>query len=101
LSAFSAAILIGGLVLASAMCFGTVQAASVSGGWPMFRSDPSHSGVGTDNSIGNSVLTTTLLWKTNMTWTMTETEFIAKKRGLTEPAVVDGVVYVGASYWIL
>ena len=99
-SAFLAAILIGGLVLASAMSFGTVQAASASGDWTMFRSDPSHSGVGTDNPIGSSVLTPNLLWKTNMTWTLTETEFIAKKRGLTEPAVVDGVVYVGASYWV-
>ena len=93
LSAVLAAILIGGLVLASAMRFETVQAASASGDWSMFRSDPSHSGVGTDNPEGNPVLTPTQLWKTNITWTMTERH---KKRDLTEPAVVDGVVYVGA-----
>src|SRR5664280_1958576 len=37
------------------------QATSVSGDWPMFGSDPSHSGVGT----GNPVLTPTLLWNYN------------------------------------
>jgi outer membrane protein assembly factor BamB len=97
LSAFSAAILIGGLVLASAIRFGTVQAASASGDWSMFRSDPSRSGVGTDNPIGNSVLTPTQLWKTNITWTMTGRH---QTRDLTEPAVVDGVVYVGTRSYV-
>ena len=63
----------------------------------MFRSDPSHSGVGSENPETNSVLTPTQVWKTNITWTMTEG---GKTRDLTEPAVVDGVVYFGARSYV-
>ena len=49
----------------------------------MFQGDPSHSGVGT----GNPVLTSHVLWKT---------ENFANF--WSSPAIVDGVVYVGASF---
>lgn len=74
----------------------TGEADSTVDDWSMFRHDPAHSGVGTDNPTGNPVLTPTQLWKTNITWTLTETEIQSKDRSLTEPVVVGGVVYVGA-----
>jgi outer membrane protein assembly factor BamB len=52
------------------------------GAWPMFRSDPSHDGVGT----GNAALTGTLLWKYT----------IGYEVYYSSPAVVNGVVYVGS-----
>ncbi|GEM_PF-1600590 len=87
----------------------TVKATS-SGGWSMFRSDPAHSGIGTENSTANSLLTPTQLWKTNITFPSIslpsqwpQTIIPSKQRVLTEPSVVDGIVYVGANsradYW--
>ena len=72
----------------------------VSAAWSMFRSDPARSGVGTDNSADNPVLTPTLLWKTNITWNLTEWDLTEadvrfKENSWTPPAVVDGVVYAG------
>ena len=65
--------------------------------WSMFRSDPCHDGVGTDSSTNNSVLNPTQLWQTNLTWKMTETKFQYRERSLTEPTVVNGVMYICAS----
>lgn len=101
------------LVLISTFPLVVVQAqqssATASGDWSMFRSDAARSGVGTYSSTGSQVLTPTLLWKTNITWNLTEwhvswnlnltewnmTRDLFKTRGWTEPAVVGGVVYVG------
>jgi outer membrane protein assembly factor BamB len=69
----------------------------VSADWSMFRSDPSHSGVGTDNPKGSPVLTPTQLWKTNFTWTSNQMEAQRRRRSLTEPVVIDDTVYVGVS----
>jgi outer membrane protein assembly factor BamB len=44
-------------------------------------------------SVKGQVLTPTQLWETNISWTMTEG---SKTRDWTEPAVVNGSVYVGA-----
>src|SRR5271169_4673688 len=49
--------------------------------WTMFRSDPSHSGIGT----GDPLLTPNLLWKFN-----------TGSAVHSSPAVVNGVVYVGS-----
>ena len=78
----------------------SVQANSATGEWPMFGSDPSHSGVGT----GNPVLTSTVLWnfsapeilgpKTPLNPFSDETELYSP--GFGSPAVVDGVVYIGS-----
>ncbi len=70
---------------------------SVDANWSMFRSNPTHSGVGTANPKGNNVQCPTQLWKTNITWELTETEIQSKTRSWKEPAVADGVVYVCAS----
>ena len=55
--------------------------------WPMFRSDPSHDGVGT----GNAVLTPQLLWKSTIANSSTG-GYVG-----SSPAVVDGIVYVGSA----
>jgi hypothetical protein len=51
--------------------------------WPMFRSNPSHTGIGT----GDPVLNGTLLWK----YFIGDLVFVT-----SSPAVVNGVVYVGS-----
>ena len=71
LSAFLAAILIGGLVLASAMCFGTVQAASAS-----------------DASLP------TLLWQKTFGFPAGTKD---NYRDWSSPTVVDGILYIGAN----
>ena len=49
--------------------------------WAMFRADPSHTGIGTENSPFNSVP----FWSFNTSSSVT-----------SSPAVVDGVVYIGS-----
>jgi outer membrane protein assembly factor BamB len=86
----------------------------VNADWPMYRSDPSHSGVGTSNPNGTNALEPTVLWQQNLTFPpslLTVTNVPAYevpgfvpdiRRGMTEPMVADGLVYVGASsetYW--
>jgi outer membrane protein assembly factor BamB len=70
-----------------------VNAQQSSGGWPMFRGDLSHSGVGT----GSPVLTPKLLWKytTGSAAKSHPTEYTDGGAVESSPAVVDGVVYVG------
>lgn len=58
---------------------GTAQ--QTSSDWPMFRTDLSHSGVGT----GNPVLSANLLWNNSVGGQI-----------YSSPAVVDGVVYIGS-----
>lgn len=59
----------------------TVTALQDSRDWPMFRADPSHSGVG----MGNPVLTATVLWN-----------YSTGGQIYSSPAVVGGVVYIGS-----
>ena len=53
---------------------------SSSGSWPMFRADPSHSGLGT----GHPALAPTLLWS------------YTGVKVYSSPAVVNGILYVGS-----
>jgi len=64
-----------------------VKAQQSSADWPMFRSDPSHNGVGT----GNAVLTPQLLWKSTIA-NSSAGGYVG-----SSPAVVDGIVYVGSA----
>lgn len=66
------------LILVVLLCIGSIQ--FVKADWSMFRSDLSHSGMGTNNPV----LTPTLLWKFN-----------AGGSVYSSPAIVNGVVYVG------
>jgi outer membrane protein assembly factor BamB len=66
----------------------------VSANWSMFRSDPSHSGA----SSGSPALNPTLLW--NFTPNTSNDSFAPDNffaTGWSNPAVVDGVVYIGMS----
>jgi len=63
----------------------------------MSGSDPCHDRVGTDSLTTNSVNIPEQIWQSNLKWEKTPTEFLYRGRSLTEPIVVDGVVYIGAS----
>jgi outer membrane protein assembly factor BamB len=75
----------------------------------MYRSDPSHSGAGTSNPNGNNVLEPTELWQTYLQFpqslvTVTTVPALEvpgfvpwEARSITDPVVVDGVVYISAS----
>ncbi len=94
LSVFLTAILIAVLVLAIDMRFDIVQNASASGDWQMFRSDPAHSGA----TIGNPALISKQLWAYSPNTSndsFAPNNFFAT--GWSDPAVVDGVVYIGWS----
>jgi outer membrane protein assembly factor BamB len=79
---FLITILISGLFLVASVHLSTAESGT-SEDWPMYRSDPSHSGTGT----GNPPLTPTILWKYT-----TDSPFHSS------PAVVGGVVYIGSRY---
>lgn len=72
---------VGAALICTIFLFSVVLLPFVNADWIMFRSDPSHSGVGT----GNPVLTPTLLWK-----------YAIRNMVYSSPAVVGGVVYVGS-----
>jgi outer membrane protein assembly factor BamB len=61
--------------------------------WSMFRSDPSHSGVATETSIGNSAFSPTLLWRTHIGF---PADAKASIRFWSSCAVVNNVVYIGS-----
>jgi outer membrane protein assembly factor BamB len=63
-----------------------VNAQQSSADWPMFRSDPSHSGAGG----GNLVVTPTVLWKYPICNNNSGMD------GVSSTAVVGGVVYIGS-----
>lgn len=61
--------------------------------WSMYRSNSSRSGVGT----GNIGLSPAILWRSNITWEQLQTPIDSEEHIWTAPAIVDGIVYVGAS----
>jgi outer membrane protein assembly factor BamB len=63
--------------------------------WSMFRSNSLHDGVGTSSSTTDTVSEPTQLWQSNLKWNPVD-DFQYRVRDLTEPAVVSGVLYVGA-----
>ena len=73
----------------------------VSADWPMYRSDPSHSGAGTSNPNVNNILEPAELWQTYLQFPQSLVAvpslpgFVpSEARSITEPVVVDGVAYV-------
>jgi outer membrane protein assembly factor BamB len=68
----------------------------VSADWSMFRSNSFHDGVGTTSSSSGNVDRPTQLWQSNLKWEIPVNGFLYRERTLTEPAVVNGVIYVGA-----
>src|ERR1700690_1461590 len=73
------------LILVGVVCllflFSVVLIPFANADWIMFRSNPSHSGVGT----GNTALAHTLLWKYSSSSAIEQS-----------PGVVDGVLYIGS-----
>ena len=75
-------------VVAALICtiflFSVVLIPFANADWTMFHADPSHSGAGTSNpAVSVNQLTYTLLWSYTT-------------GGISSPAVVDGVVYIGS-----
>ena len=68
------------IAICIALIGGLVWVPLASADWPMYRSDPAHSGTG----IGNPVLTPNLLWAEN----------VSNIAFCTSPAICEGVVYV-------
>lgn len=52
--------------------------------------------MGTGSLTPNSLLTPLQLWQSNFSYGLSKNDFESGKRSLTEPAVVNGVVYIGA-----
>jgi len=77
------------IVALDILTFNLSVASQPTGQWPMFRSDPSHSGLGTSISPINP----SLIWKYNLS----TTEPIGSAGFVSSPAVSNGVVYVAAN----
>ena len=70
--------------------FGFAQ--PISGDWPMYQADPSHSGVGS----GNPVLSPQVLWTTNIN---VPSDLEYGSFSWSAPTIVNGVVYAGSSFY--
>jgi outer membrane protein assembly factor BamB len=85
------------LILQPVTAISTTSSNNSQRNWSMSGSDPCHDRVGTDSFTTNSVNIPEQIWQSNLKWEKAPTEFQYRGRSLTEPIVVDGVVYVGAS----
>jgi len=73
--------------------FSAVYVPITNADWSMYRSNPARNAVGT----GDLGVAPTVLWKSNITWALDQTNIDFEEHIWNTPAVVNGVVYICSS----